>query len=273
MPSSPNGSKWQRYIQDLFVLDIQDLERRWLKYKIKSYAPHVLGGVLLLFIVIGTASWLFSTPKQTKKTEVSGNAGPQNISLQQNTQPIAEENTTVLEPSMGFVQTFQNNPQDTETEPVSAPKKTSTLPHASATLPPPKVLSMPDTTASAAPVVPPKQILSKGAEQSLSINRNESKLDIEELKQRFRETSNANLGLFIARYYYDRGEYTEAYNYALKTNAINNKIDDSWIVFSKSLVKLGKTEQAKKTLQLYVQQSNSESARGLLDAIEKGTFK
>jgi two-component SAPR family response regulator len=108
---------------------------------------------------------------------------------------------------------------------------------------------------------------------SLSINRNESKINIEDLKLRFKETSNANLGLFIARYYYDHGDYNEAYNYALKTNTMNSRIDESWIIFSKSLVKLGKTDQAKKTLQLYLSQSNSESAKALLDSIERGSFK
>ena len=115
---------------------------------------------------------------------------------------------------------------------------------------------------------------SNNHEGSLSINRNnESKLDINDLQRRFKETSNANLGLFIARYYYDHGNYDEAYNYALKTNNLNNRIDESWILFSKSLVKLGRTDQAKKTLQLYISQSNSEAARALLDTIERGNFK
>ena len=50
-------------------------------------------------------------------------------------------------------------------------------------------------------------------------------------------------------------------------------MDESWIIFAKSLVKLGKTEQAKKTLQAYIGESNSDSARSLLDSIERGSFK
>lgn len=110
-------------------------------------------------------------------------------------------------------------------------------------------------------------------ERGLLINRNENKTDIEELQNRFKETSNANLGLYIAKYHYDRGNYAEAYNYALKTNAINSRIEESWLLFSKALVKLGRTEQAKKTLQLYVQQSDSDAAKALLNSIEKGAFK
>lgn len=251
------------------MLNIKDLERRWLRYKIKSYAPHAVGGVLLFSIVIG-ASWFFSMPMQSKNVEKPKSTLQQSNSAQQITPPIAEESTTVLEPSMEFVQSFQNTLQEQETDAVP---KAAPMPHVSASLPPPKVLSMPDTAAPTAPIAQPARTFSKEPDRSLSINRNESKLDIEELQHRFKETSNVNLGLFIARYYYDRGEYGEAYNYALKTNTINNKIDESWILFAKSLAKLGKTEQAKKTLQLYVQQSNSENAKGLLEAIEKGTFK
>jgi len=119
----------------------------------------------------------------------------------------------------------------------------------------------------------PKTQIPLSSNKTLSINRNESALDITELEQRFKETSNSNLGLFIARYYYDHGNYSESYNYALKTNAVNSHIEESWIIFSKSLIKLGKIDQAKKTLQLYITQSGSETAKSLLENIEKGNFK
>ncbi|MGD9654962.1 MAG: tol-pal system YbgF family protein, partial [Sulfuricurvum sp.] len=134
---------------------------------------------------------------------------------------------------------------------------------------PPQVIKVPELSNS----MTAAGAVSAPSDKSLSINRNESKLDIEGLQRRFKETSNANLGLFIARYYYDQGNFNEAYNYALRTNTLNSKIDESWLIFSKSLVKLGKSDQAKKTLQLYISQSGSETAKILLDSIEKGNFK
>lgn len=101
------------------------------------------------------------------------------------------------------------------------------------------------------------------------VKREESPLNINELQERFQTSPNPSLGVFIARYHYDHANYTDAYNYALKTNAINNKIEDSWLIFAKSLVKLGKTDQAKKTLQLYISQSNSTTAKSLLDSLDK----
>lgn len=256
------------------MLDIKRLERRWLKYKIKSYSPYFIALFVVLSMLIGTSMWFNSENSadhnrtDTEKAIVSPTIEP--------LPPVAmsDHSKTILEPSMEFVQTFQNQSVTSEPEtklpPVAPPVPAVNKPVRPIPAPPPKTLHMPEYTPP-----PPVPAVSRAVtnDKSLSINRNESKLDIEDLQRRFKETSNANLGLFIARYYYDHGDYNEAYNYALKTNNVNNRIDESWILFSKSLVKLGKPDQAKKTLQLYISQSNSDAARGLLDAIEKGNFK
>ncbi|MGA9046244.1 tetratricopeptide repeat protein [Sulfuricurvum sp.] len=253
------------------MLDIKRLERRWLKYKIKSFFPYFIALFVILSMLIGTSLWFNAEDSEdhnrtdSQKTVVSPTAVP--------LPPMSDHNKTVLEPSMEFVQAFQNQPAASEPE-TKMPSAALPIPAVNKPAPPiptpPRTLHMPEYTP---PPVVPAVSRSVTNDKSLSINRNESKLDIEDLQRRFKETSNANLGLFIARYYYDHGDYNEAYNYALKTNNVNNRIDESWILFSKSLVKLGKTDQAKKTLQLYISQSNSDAARGLLDAIEKGNFK
>ncbi|MDP3291074.1 MAG: CDC27 family protein [Sulfuricurvum sp.] len=168
---------------------------------------------------------------------------------------------------MDFVQSFQTTIPETQIATAPAPQRA--LPPQQS-IPVPKVLNIPSSTSIKAP---PPAISPLSGDKSLSLNRNESKLDIESVERRFKETSNPNLGLFIARYHYDHGNYSEAYNFSLKTNSMNSKIDESWIIFAKSLVKLGRVEQAKKTLHLYISESNSESARSLLDSIEQGTFK
>lgn len=243
------------------MLNIHDLERRWLRYKIKHYFPYFIGGMLILFAFVGMMGW-FATAAGISTASQEANATHKHESMAAD-HTAMKADRTVLEPSMSFVEAFQKN------APVAQTSSAPVLVHKPAitTLPPPKMLQMPDSAQ-------PQSVASAtNPDKSLSINRNESKTDIEELQIRFKETSNANLGLFIAKYYYDRGNYAEAYNYALKTNSINSRIDESWILFSKSLVKLGRTEQAKKTLQLYYQQSNSEAAKALLNSIEHGTFK
>jgi tetratricopeptide (TPR) repeat protein len=91
--------------------------------------------------------------------------------------------------------------------------------------------------------------------------------------KRFEKLKNPALSLFIAKKYYVKGNYQEAYNYALETNRLNPEIEESILIFSKSLVKLGKKEDAISTLKAYLNKSNSTEATILLDKIEKGKFK
>ncbi|MDP2851586.1 MAG: CDC27 family protein [Sulfuricurvum sp.] len=243
------------------MLNIRDLERRWLKYKIKSYAPYL--GAVFTILLVSLIAFYNSLSSTVANEEI-------NLPLTENSSEIKANNTetvTILEPSMDFVQSFQTTIPETQIATAPAPQRA--LPPQQS-IPVPKVLNIPSSTSIKAP---PPAISPLSGDKSLSLNRNESKLDIESVERRFKETSNPNLGLFIARYHYDHGNYSEAYNFSLKTNSMNSKIDESWIIFAKSLVKLGRVEQAKKTLHLYISESNSESARSLLDSIEQGTFK
>lgn len=250
------------------MLDIHSLERRWFKYKIKSYLPQAAAiFILFLLVVIGDV-WLSSKDARVVKSSQPIHTN-KNLVLAEKPAPLPQENAMILEPSMEFVHALSEPTQAVDplgvTENIRIVKPSSKT---ASPLPP-----LPDTKTLLLPPASLNTQASHSSNRELSINRNESIFDITELERRFKDTSSANLGLFIARYYYDHGEYSEAYNYALKTNAINSRIDESWIIFSKSLVKLGKVDQAKKTLQLYISQSGSDAAKGLLDTIERGNLK
>ncbi len=247
------------------MLDIRSLERRWLKYKIKSYAPYIIG-IFVIILLISLLPYIWLNDKNSESTSKANH-----FFSPAETPPPAQksqvgDSSNILEPSMNFVQTFQTSAPETPMSSVSSPQNTKSIQQA---VPVPKVLNIPEST----PLKAPPLTSTVSADKPIIQNHNESKLDIESVARRFKDTSNPSLGLFVARYHYDHGNYNEAYNFALKTNSINNNIDESWIIFSKSLVKLGKVEQAKKTLQAYIGESNSESARSLLDSIERGTFK
>ena len=91
--------------------------------------------------------------------------------------------------------------------------------------------------------------------------------------KRFEKQKKPALSLFIAKKYYEQGNYQEAYNYALETNKINPEIEDSILIFCQSLVKLGNKEKAVATLQAYLQKSYSVQASILLNEIQTGKFK
>lgn len=251
------------------MLDVKKLERRWLKYKVRTYFPLIAGFIVLISIAGTSLILLSSDPKPSVKSDIapkSSNASVQKASTEA-TSPVVEENTTWIEPSMNFVNTFTVEPASS-IQP-STPVNTKVYNKGvspSAVPSSPYVQEVPSN-----PIQPIQKSIKN--ESPMAINRNETKLEIEALERRFKENSNSNLGVFIAKYYYDHGNYNESLNYALKTNEINNNLEDSWIIFAKSLAKLGKTDQAKKTLKIYLDQSNSESAKNLLNSLEQGGFK
>jgi len=246
------------------VLDIHTLERRWLRYKIRSYAPYILSALLLLVLSITAFSLLNGKESDSFVTNDQNSSSDKAHSSLEKTNDL--ESSNLLEPSMEFVQSFQPSEPEISAPVAVAPKQTQLTQNS---VPIPKVLNVPDS----GQIQPIAVSSSTKNDKSSSLNYNETKMDIESVIRRFKDTSDPNLGLFIARYYYAQGNYNDAYNFALKTNNINNKMDESWIIFSKSLVRLGKVDQAKKTLKLYIAESNSDTARSLLDSIEQGTFK
>lgn len=108
---------------------------------------------------------------------------------------------------------------------------------------------------------------------SISIAKKNDTNDIQDVIKRFKVNNSPALSLFIAKRYYQIGEYDKAYEYALLTNNINNGIEESWLVFSKSLVKLGKKDEAIETLKKYIENSGSKQAKQLLGEITSGKFQ
>ncbi|MGZ5208219.1 MAG: CDC27 family protein [Sulfuricurvum sp.] len=248
------------------MLDIHSLEQRWLKYKIKRSFPYLLTLFGTAIVAIAFDHFLYSdkvTTPITLKKEIS--------SVKKQPKANIHEEAMVLEPSMQFIQsipapdiTVPDATTHTTPLPVISKKEFPVQKHMPSPLP---IIKNVQNTLPTPPM--PKLIQSNPSNKTTSIKRDSATFNIHEIEERFASNSNPHLGLYIARYHYDNGNYSEAYNYALKTNAINNTIDESWLIFTKSLIKLGRTEQAKKTLQLYISQSNSEEAKNLLNSLNK----
>ena len=108
---------------------------------------------------------------------------------------------------------------------------------------------------------------------NINITKRTSQKDIKDVIRRFKKSNNPALSLFIAKKYYELGKYDKSYNYALITNQIDKNIEASWLIFSKSLVKLGKRKMAINTLRQYIKQSDSPKAKRLLNEILSGKFR
>ena len=92
---------------------------------------------------------------------------------------------------------------------------------------------------------------------------------IKSVKMDFVKSKNYEDSLFLAEAYYDNAEYREAEKWALVTNNLNNEVEESWLIFVKSKVKMGETEEAMEVLNVYIKKTNSEAAKSLLKDIQQ----
>jgi len=282
------------------MLNTRDLEERWLKYKIRSYIPHATIVISLVIIVVITSIFLNSDkekkemallPKikkekqvehiQTVVTKVTEATLPKNeiveiknitaeevpktvILASQNNFSTSNNTPFKLSPSLNFMKKMQHSSlpyyqNESRRQQVSSAQIVEEVEELDV-----EELDIEENSKSKVIEEKPKKI---------TIQRRNTSDDIRHIIKRFKKNNNPALSLFIAKKYYELGEYHKAYNYALITNEIDRDIDASWIVFAKSLVKLNQKEMAIKTLKKYVKNSHSSSAKILLDEIVSGKFK
>ncbi len=93
-----------------------------------------------------------------------------------------------------------------------------------------------------------------------------------DVAKRFSQSHDTDDSLFLAKSYYRKGNYKKAEYWALQTNKVNANIEESWLIFAKSKVKLGRKNEAISVLTAYIKKSNSVQAKSLLHKIKKGTL-
>jgi len=255
------------------MLNLRELESRWMKYKIKSFIPHfiIVISVILIFIILQVIFNLNSTSSSRpfvdnialkgktllplpKKSEASKKDTIQTVLATTNTPSLK------LEPSLNFMKNIQDTTLPYySNEPQKKTKRVQQVRQK-------KVYTQAKVTR--------KVVHQKKSEvHKITIHRKETKDDIKNVIARFKKNNNPALSLFIAKKYYELSNYRQAYNYALITNQINSEIEDSWLIFAKSLVKLKKKEMAMRTLQKYISNTQSNNAQLLLHNIKSGKFR
>ncbi len=97
--------------------------------------------------------------------------------------------------------------------------------------------------------------------------------ELKSVIKRFNKSKKPALSLFIAKKYYEQGDYKESYSYAKATYKLNPNIEDGVLLYSKSLVKLGHPDKAVSKLKPFIKKSGSIKAKILLNEIQKGNFQ
>ena len=272
------------------MLNINELETRWLKYKIKSYIPHAIIIVSLIVIIVLALFVLNSSISEgaskadTVKTNILDEV-KHSTAVQNNIISTSDINATpknnilpndikkekmLLAPSLNFMKNMQEDTppyyNDIQKDETHTAQSKVFLDETNSKDNIEEVVAGEEEI-----IVAPVKAIKK--EDSINITKQNTQDDISYVIKRFKKNNNPALSLFVAKKYYKMGEYRQAYNYSLITNQLNNNIEASWIIFTKSLVKLNEKEMAIKTLKQYIEYSHSNQAKILLDEITSGKFK
>jgi len=89
------------------------------------------------------------------------------------------------------------------------------------------------------------------------------------IKKKFYATNNINFSLMISEKFLEQKKYKKALIWALISNEIDDKNENSWILFAKSKMKMGKKQDAINALNAYLKNNHSTNVKNLLDDIVK----
>ena len=272
------------------MLSIKELEERHIKYKIKSYLPYIITIIIIIiFLIISNQIFISKSKKNMLQKDIQ-KSNVEKISklnsIIKNKEVITKKELpkqiikkedklktkrVILSPSLNFmrrinttVDVYSNNNTTNQVKSKKRIKKEIKKEVITE-----EVVIVPLVEEKKEEILPLK--IEKKSSIKISVNKDQE--DIQHVIKRFKVNNNPALSLFVAKKYYQLGDYHKSYNYALITNQLNNNIEASWIIFSKSLMKLDKKEMAINTLKKYIDDSHSPRAKILLDEIQSGKFK
>jgi tetratricopeptide (TPR) repeat protein len=92
---------------------------------------------------------------------------------------------------------------------------------------------------------------------------------VKEIEERFRLSKNYDDAIYLAEYYYSKRDYKKAIEWAKQANTIDSLPEESWLIFCKAKAKVGHRAEALKVLDVYYKRTGSTAALNLMDVIRK----
>jgi tetratricopeptide (TPR) repeat protein len=252
------------------MYDIKPLEEEWKKYKKKQRRPwYTLISVIILILFI---SLVFLNYKENDFFKFNDTNKIKKIT-DQSEDLIVDKALTKLEVKK------PETTVDTEMKPMTVISSTNgsmeivedlPIPEDSTNVHKPKIkittIEKPKVKIETATVEKPHKKIHLNIIETTNVNA------YKDVAARFRQSHETDDSLFLAKAYYRKGNYKKAEYWALQTNKVNGNIEESWLIFIKSKVKLGHKNEAIRILTEYVKRSNSPQARILLEKMTKGAL-
>jgi len=241
------------------MYDIKPLEEEWQKYRRKKRKPYLVIGVLLFLAAGGIAALYY-----TKGIDIL-------LADRNSTQPEIEKKEIVFVENKALERLEVKKPEVSETSenpdeivedlPLASDRPIGKKPRVKMNI---VTTEMPRAKKRVVEEEKPHK------RKYLAIKETSASSAYKEVAARFRETQDTDDSLFLARTYYDVGQYKKAEYWALQTNNVDSTIEESILIFAKSKAKLGHKNEAIRILSKYIKGSDSTEAKILLRTIKKG---
>ena len=243
------------------MYDIKPLEEEWKKYKKKKRKPwFVLIFSIFLILLI---SFTFLNYKEIDFLKFN-DKNKVEIVTDKSTKLLIDEALTTLEIKKPKV---SEDSKTTEIKPMTVTSYENASIEVAEDLPIPedlKTIKKPKVKIETTTIQEPRKKMHLDIIETTSVSA------YKDVAKRFHQTHDTDDSLFLAKSYYRKGNYKKAEYWALQTNKVNGNIEESWLIFAKSKVKLGRKNEAIRILTAYIKRSNSAEAKSLLHKIKKG---
>jgi len=258
------------------MLKIDELEKKWYRYKVKTIlfpmASVVFSSVIFVggYYVYDSKSNTFLTPSHKISKVVLGVSKEMNGSETQESLTLNKVKKELKEVSLEpVIPVIDMEKEERVKESKKYVKKASThkVNRHTVKAKANKYLTASELTVMAkaekVKVVKP-HVTKKMNFQTTSINY------MDTMKEKFLRTGKSRDALLLSRAYYKEGNFKEAEQWALSANKLNSKSEESWFLFAKSKAKLGKKKEALKILISYYKKSHTAKTKELIGQIKTG---
>lgn len=252
-------------------VEVNALEKRWKKWRLKQITSRLLLGLIVFCIV--PLSWLIYkylplliNPPATKTIEISKLNKP-------------KEDKTVYKPSVMPENTKPQIPEmPVQEEEIFEYSKIEKPP----TKTPPKQQIIKKEPIREVIVEPEEEYIEvEPEEEYIEVEPQKPRIDIQtsdiggfsNLKEKFYQSNNIIFALMIAEEHYNNKDYKNSNKWALIANNIDSKNERSWIIFAKSMAKNGKPKKAIRALNAYLKTNpNASKISALIRKIKHGDY-
>ena len=213
------------------MYDIEELEKKWLKYRRRKIIV-VASSAILATSIIGGVSYLIVANSKSKPT--TAHQVPKDEDIIVKREKKTPSSITPEVPSMER----------------SSYKRSSYA----------------QSGFDNGVVEPPKQTHKK---INMIITEPKSGSVIKEIEDRFESTKSYDDAIYLAQYYYNKKNYKKAEYWAMQANIVDSIPEESWIIFAKAKAKSGHRVEALKVLEAYYNKTGSTNALELIDKNKK----